>query len=303
MEDSTTDSSLHPTTESMADKILPQVFVWDSRKNTVREGSGGMRGLTDSLCALFYPGYSYKHATQGPRTAGASETSRKKKAKKKTKRSGVILGKRLDREINEYHLKGSSPSLPQTQVLIQKLIEQGYRIVQCQLPVADPALRLCTCLDLLVWDGHRYIILEIKTGYGTYKFRHSERNMSTPLTEFHDSPNNQHFLQVLGGEMLFRQTYPTVPISSQLWYLSEESVEVNTVPAAMTKHVRNIRVSLEGTKAETKKDRRGIKRKCKSSATRQRTKRKQQQLEDKIERRIRMKIAREQTHSPPDIPH
>jgi hypothetical protein len=231
---------------------LERKHTWNSRTNTVETA---MRGLTRSLRSTFYKTYTYKKATFGT-------FSKKTKNEEKTTLVGKSLGKLVDKELEHYNNNNNSikndnkPYLKHTSTVIDRINRMGYTLIHTQLPVANASLRLCTCLDAVVWCGvtKSYIVLEIKTGYARYKYRHTGNRMAEPLQSYTDCPNNQHILQTVCGEMLFKHTYPNIlATSSQLWYVEEDLLTIEYPPKLTFNLVTQLSARLLETKHQTKR--------------------------------------------------
>lgn len=228
-------------------------YTWNEKMNTISKFV--MRGLTDTLSAAFYPCYKYNKAVKG----SYCKLLRDKTLEKSSKITGKKLGKALDGEICHYVKTGhidSIKSLPHTRVVLKEMKRLNYRFVHAQLPVCDSTLRLCTRLDIVAWDGLNYCLIELKTGYERYKFKHTGENMNFPLEDVEDSPHNQHMLQLVCNEMLFKTTYNDISnVRSLLWYVSGSDIIEFTINSGWVEKIGAIRKELLLTKAENKKDR------------------------------------------------
>jgi hypothetical protein len=146
--------------------------------------------------------------------------------------------------------------MPETATVRKYLETNGLSIVSCQVPVADEEVRLCTCLDLIVRNQEgQFLLVETKTGFNGYRDFHTGYSMSYPFQNFTDSPKNQHIVQTLVGEMLFRKSYPHITnISSQIWYVSPDKVTMITPPPFMLEGL--LYAKLKASKHTTRKRRR-----------------------------------------------
>jgi hypothetical protein len=217
------------------------------------------RGITDVNKSYFYPSYSFRKATLGPKTPKITY-----------KLKGTRLGKKLDSEISKYFKTGIESKLPHFKLVLDKCNEQKYTIVGTQIPVRNIELNLATCLDLVVFDGIKYIIIELKTGYSHYKYRHTIDNMNFPFNGLTDCPFNQHQLQTFVGHHLFTHTYPTKKVESKLWYVNK-TIEEFDVSFDVWENCKQIFIN---SISDTKKNRKTIKRKAAISINKRRKKKK-----------------------------
>jgi Holliday junction resolvasome RuvABC endonuclease subunit len=180
-------------------------YHWNNQCNAIVHSGVCMRGLTVALKKTFYPHYLYRNAKLQPDFAAKSQAP--VKGIKSTWVSGMTLGRRVDREIS-----GGIPydkACDETKNVLDYLKKKQFSIVATQVAVAIPDLRVGTKVDLLVRDAQdKLLVIEVKTGYLQYKYKHSEKNMLPPFQYFTDCVFNQHRMQLYFGGVLWNQTYP-----------------------------------------------------------------------------------------------
>lgn len=197
--------------------LIPRV-KWTSQLKT--EDGVFLRGIIDLLKHTFYPNYSYKKAFLGPNTKFSG------KPKSSTGLHGKNLGKRVDTELEKFVLDKTilGKCSNETIYLLKYLHKKGLKIINCQFPVADKQVRLCTSVDVIAIDsGGVIVLIEVKTGYRKYKFNYTQ-NMKYPLTFLKDSPFSQHQLQLFITTRLFKTSFPEKKCKSLLLYVYEDEV-------------------------------------------------------------------------------
>ena len=232
-----------------------------------------LRGITDVNKCHFYPSYSFRKATFGPK--GIKPI--------KTKLRGSKKGKKLDSQINDYFRFGIQTTLPELKVVIREINKRNWTIVACQLPVRQSDIRLATSLDMVCFDGTTYFIIELKTGYQHYMHRYTLDRMNIPFTDMTDCPLNQHRLQMFVAHNLFVKTYPFKIVTSYLWYVNGTGVTEYDQTLDCWETCRDI---FKSSKDETRKDRTKLKRKATSKLNkkRQTNKRRRKKLKVKSEK-------------------
>lgn len=263
--------------------MLVQKYEWDNKRQTIKGAC--MRGITDVLKALFYPAYSFRKATKGTKL---------KLVEEKNKAKGKRLGKFLDKALGDYVNGDKIAKLPELSQLLTELKRKDLEIIHVQFPVADTDIRLCTCIDLIAYSSKdkTYYLIELKTGYITYKLRHTGQHMHSPLSFLTDAPLNQHFLQAWIGQKLFECTYPALKnVQSVVWYITPSSVQPYELPySQLNPKWTQTRSLLIKSKNQTIQDRKNIKRNASACLTRAKKKQKQAALRTKIEHEIREQI-------------
>jgi hypothetical protein len=226
--------------------------TWNPKLKTVVVNDVYLRGITDLLKCTFYPYYSFKTATKGPFVSCFNIDF------SSSGLIGVQLGKRLDLEMNKYsnNKLDMTTSLQESKVLINYLMSKTITIINCQFPVCDELSRVCTCIDLLgqTSDG-AYVIIEIKTGYRTYKYKHSNQ-MSVPFEYSNDCVHNQHQLQLLLTTMLFEKSFPNVVTTSLLLYVYTDQVVEHRINQKFYDSKEKMFNIIQSTSSQTKKIRR-----------------------------------------------
>lgn len=210
-----------------------------------------MRGITDLLRCTFYPLYTYKNATNGP-IACAHRRNKPGGSR------GKALGNRVDRELVYYCKNRRLPTYctSETTLLVKYLQESNLELIACQFPVADEMTKICTNIDVIVQqpDGV-YLLLEIKTGYDTYKRRYANY-MASPFELLNDCPLHQHHLQLLVTSLLFRRSFPHIIFKACVWYLYPSEILQHPLLEDVEKHATGLFKKLEESKQISRKQRR-----------------------------------------------
>lgn len=202
--------------------MLQPKCEWNHERNTVvLPDNSHCKGITDLLRYHFYPYYNPYAAR-----CSASSSCIAYKAKSSSGLYGNELGKRLDHE-----LAHGKNDLQETRRVLAYFDEHGLAIVGCQFPLADVKTKLCTCLDVLVYNKQEntYVVVEVKTGYYGYKEQHVQM-MQPPCHEYTDSVFNQHQLQLLISNRLFTLSFPKIKCGRPLLlYAYEDEVVVHSI--------------------------------------------------------------------------
>ena len=237
---------------------LESEIEWDNKLNTIA-GKKLLRGVTDVLKTTFYPCYSYRKATNGPITK-QQDPMRNKLHNIYFGPKGLKGGINLDDMVERYHKYNIITEDAVMKSFIRIL--DGRTIEACQFPVMIGDLNLCTCVDLILRVGKRRLLLvELKTGYGKYKYRHTGNNMKFPFDYLDDSPINQHKLQMMIGQKMFQKMYPQFNVSCEIWYVSPYRLDNLVVEVDLKMLLRGSKmlVELEKTKFLRRKARTRLK--------------------------------------------
>lgn len=209
--------------------IVKSPYEWDSRFNSLFLGGRCTRGVTRTIKKLFFPKYSHRKAK--PSAFKMSTMKRGKKGRK--------IGQQLENELNAWVLSGVYPNMKETCVLIKSLKKKGFTTFQCQVPIGDEEMRLGTCLDLLAMDKEHngVTLIELKTGYPD-RFQKTCHSMNHPFSSFCDSPFNQHRIQALVNEILFRKTFPDLDIVDNL-LIYVDPIQCSLSSVSFTNYIRH----------------------------------------------------------------
>lgn len=190
-----------------------------------------VEGVHAVISSAFYPKYTWERAKFGPtgiRTVAAS------------RQSGIERGKQLDDDLVKItkllvalpdleltHLFELDTLLPfswpaSTKSRVQRIRRSlgshcmqicaamhmhQLRPIASQLNVGHELLRVGTAVDLVCRDKHNTLVLvEIKCGFDSYYYHHTEHNMEPPFQDQDDSPHNQHQIQLALTMVLFCRT-------------------------------------------------------------------------------------------------
>jgi hypothetical protein len=198
-----------------------------------------LRGVHPTLTSIFYPKYNYKNATLGPTTPGATNRRDSRVTKHKPgKSAGILVDLELRRTIQlcvKYHIPTTvfcshanqlsyarSATLTErdkslvakkvseaTSKLWQAFARMKLTPVAAQVPVGCIELKVATAADVVCKDASgRRVVVEIKTGFLSYYHKHTGNNLRGIAPPQHDSPANQHQLQLLLTCELYRRTFP-----------------------------------------------------------------------------------------------
>jgi len=209
--------------------LNPIINLKQTKRGTLVLDGIFLRGVTQVAQSLYYPSYMFKRATKGtvylvsPKISGVGSNLR-----------GKRLGNMIDRQLQQIHFGKRLPKhiLPETEKLLAFFQKQHWEMKYCQFPVGVQSSRLGTNIDVLCWSksSQRWIILEIKSGYGQYKYKHTGNHMFFPLGTLKDCPFNQHQLQLFLSKMLFCENFPDLSPDAFLLYVDSNKVECFTLP-------------------------------------------------------------------------
>ena len=188
------------------------------RQGCVIDNGRRMRGLIPTLKKNFYPLYKFKNATIEPDNI-------QKPAIFESSNRG--LGIRVDRELSSR--LSYDKCHPITRRVLDFLKKHNYQILETQIPVCNPDWRCGTSIDLAATDcDNEIVLLEIKTGYTSYKFRHTGSKMHYPFEYFTDCAYNQHRLQLFFGLKMWNLTFPSAQCNKAiLLYVGREQETSN----------------------------------------------------------------------------
>jgi hypothetical protein len=199
-----------------------------------------LRGLHDIIRQQFYPFYSYEAATNGPRTGPYSEPACRVYQITQVRnkyRPGQMAGIKLDLAIKNCIESGKAPTVdhPPSCAFFKSVAEHHMRAADAQVAVGDSSMFMGTKVDVVCTPKAKpgdtsapeagVYLLEVKSGFDYYLYRHTVNNMQPPLSAFSDSPFNQHNLQLLLTKHMYRKTFPGVKVlGCFLVYVSYTSV-------------------------------------------------------------------------------
>lgn len=182
-----------------------------------------MRGLNPSLQAAYYPHYTFARANKGGYEAAHHPPA---DLPLNPKRSGHAV----DRQISHMTALMANGATWSDKKLVTYLTTKccGYIRDQlvpylqrqkvlptfAQFPVAHVPSRTGTALDLVCRDERqRYVVYEIKVGYGRYYLRHSAIPMRTPHQKRNDSIKEQHQLYLAHAVDMLQRQEPDIKIN------------------------------------------------------------------------------------------
>jgi hypothetical protein len=151
----------------------------------------GLRGITKVIKKYLVPSYRFKLLKNRP-TGKLGYTA--------ARRRGI----RVDAELKQFVTQQKIPQLLESKSVLTFLQKHQIELQYSQYPVAWPAARLWTKIDLVGTLHGRVIVIEIKTGC-LYRKCHTETGKvySTDVT---DSPEHQHQLQTCFHRLLLCKT-------------------------------------------------------------------------------------------------
>ena len=219
--------------------MLSPACTWGSGRRTVVNSKSGkcMPGITKTLQKIFFPSYKYRKATNGPKLEA------KKSTVTRTARKAKRYGSHVDQQVTTTVFK--SNDLPETRKVKKFMQHRKWVVIQSQFPLADEELGLCTCADVLVYspETKKYTIVELKTGYETYRFRYCKK-MRGVLSALTDCPFNQHMLQLFTTWLLFKRSFPYERCDMMLIYTDTEEISHHNMLPAISKYERKITQAL-----------------------------------------------------------
>ena len=89
-------------------------------------------------------------------------------------------------------------------------------ILSSEVPVFCEKIHRASSVDLVAFDDtlKEYILLEIKTGYGSEdNYSHSHGCMKRPFSNLKKTHQNAHQIQLLITYVLFTKTFPNLPVN------------------------------------------------------------------------------------------
>ena len=131
---------------------------------------------------------------------------------------GLVLGRRLDRAFQAYALRRTSSPPVCLRGVVSRLRACGLRVVQAQVAVGDPSLRLRTELDGVCVDARgRAWVLELKNTQMSVQAHRFAYDLVSPgcvklLNGYDNSERERHCLQTGFGMYAFSKCF-SVPIS------------------------------------------------------------------------------------------
>lgn len=213
-----------------------------------------VEGLHPVLSSTFYPFYTFERAKFGPKLPHKARASRGVKA-------GTVLDNELKDitfllnqvgptlllrhfyetdlalpahlpETDRQHIQQKRRSIRRDTMRICRILDMDHlRPVGAQFPVGHELLRVGTAVDLVCVDTSRdnqVVLVEIKCGFAWYYEKHTEWMMQPPFQDKHDSPHNQHQLQLALTRVLYSRTTgrPLDQIRSVVYRTQNEGVAV-----------------------------------------------------------------------------
>ena len=238
-----------------------------------------LRGLHDLQQQLFYPTYSYERATEGPvKVIYHAPTARTfdvgGKAPRRKRRGGIGRGISVDNAITACVKKNVEPRSDQrgAKAFFLSCRRHNMRPVSAQLSVGDSSLFLGTRADVVCVKFDKksgleepgVYLMEVKTGFGKYLYKHTGDRMKAPLQDFTDSPNNQHHLQLALTKHMFQRTFPNIVVKDCfVVYINDTTVcwvKLNSrIDALRVDIVNAIRASAPVRKEKNKKQFKSLK--------------------------------------------
>ena len=127
-----------------------------------------------------------------------------------------------------------------TTMIWQALYRYNLKPFAAQVPVADVSLRLGSAVDFVCKDTlGRHVIIEVKTGYSSYYYKHTNKPMLH--LNITDTPANQHQLQLLLTYELFRRTFPNVAMGgASIWRVDGVGMEIVPLKEVIRNQVATI---------------------------------------------------------------
>ena len=119
---------------------------------------------------------------------------------------------------------------PYVKLFWQTMRDLKLRPMATQVAVRHSKLPMGTLADVVCQDNEqRYHVVELKTGFEKYYYKHTPIKMSYPFGEQNDCPHNQHQLQLTATHEMYRQTFPAHKVGDPL-LLRFHSAGVHVVP-------------------------------------------------------------------------
>jgi hypothetical protein len=147
---------------------------------------------------------------------------------------------------------------PFTQTFFKLMVSRDWLPYSGQMLCASNMARLGTAIDAVVVARsapRTHILLELKSGYYKYLFRHCGR-MNAPFTHLTDCPLNQFYLQLAVGRLLYGRTYPNQKQAPAfVVVLHEFGRDIHELPVTVTREEAGMWRRLLDTRDETKTQR------------------------------------------------
>jgi hypothetical protein len=235
--------TLHPHPKS--DKV---VFVKSSARFKSLDGSPAPSGLLKLLERNFYPDYDKRIATSGPseaRSTAAGDVATVRGGLRTGTWTDESIGKSVDLMrkyrfpmeafwVNADYLKarhhprllathlkelekiyraqvavGQKKFKPYVRDFWITLTKLKLRVVGYQVEVRHATCPISTNADIIAIDDKgKYHVIELKTGYETYYYKHTVFPMKYPFSDQNDSCYNQQQLQLAATHCMYKQHYP-----------------------------------------------------------------------------------------------
>ena len=186
-----------------------------------------LRGVTTVIKKHLVPSYRFKLLKNRPVGKLRYIAAR---------RRGIRVDTELKKVVNDH----KKPLLLQTKFILEFLEQHKIKLLYSQYPVAWPAARLWTKIDLVgILDG-RVIVIEVKTGC-LYRKCHTDtgRIYSTEIT---DSPEHQHQLQTCFHRLLLCKTLRNLretDVDMLLLYVEDDGTVHSTYGPEFTVTINN----------------------------------------------------------------
>jgi hypothetical protein len=180
-----------------------------------------MRGCIHRLQQSFYPDFDIRYV-------------RPKKRKRDAGVSGRDRGRRVDEEITAL-VNGTSGDNTDLHNYTKKWITATrhwkWTPVAAQLKIYDEDTQIATAIDCVCKDEEgKLIFVEVKTGFEDY-VDNSTHFMHTPLGNVRNTPQNQHFLQLLIMCIIMEKYYWTNEYSAFVVRIDEKGVRREALPS------------------------------------------------------------------------
>lgn len=190
-------------------------------------------GLNPALRAAYYPAFTMKTATLGPKLPRFLPHRIPNDLPLEGKARGQVIDKQVAWLTDEFQKGVSWDQLLQSRLPYSKQKPKPYRLCRyireklipylrdnefrpwaTQYPVCHPTARVGTALDLVCLNEEdEFVIFEIKVGFERYYHNHTGHKMQVPLSFLTDSTFNQHQLYIAFACDLFKKSYPALPLN------------------------------------------------------------------------------------------
>jgi hypothetical protein len=166
------------------------------------------------------------------------------------KQSGPIRGIRLDKELKQWVklLKNSKTKMstfatfknkihPYTRKLLGFLTTKNWIPIHAQLAVGHVPSRMATAIDLVVREGKRLLLIEIKTGYNEtftkIDWTGVWKSMSSPFESFAANACNYSFVQIAWSWALYNLTFDKTADDAIVLNINDDGVYEYSLPKEM----------------------------------------------------------------------